>query len=109
QGSRLRRLDETGRRRLKSLLELLLAVNHAGREPEVFRRICNVIESIGQRSAYFSLLVENPVAREELLAVCRRGDFLAGQLARNPALLDELLDQRWKQALPDRAQLAEEL
>src|SRR5690606_36500355 len=60
-------------------------------------------------SAYFSLLVENPRAREELLDVCRRGDFLAGQLARNRALLDELLDQRWKQSLPGRDQLAAEL
>lgn len=109
QGSRLRRLDETGRRRLKALLELLLAGNGVCREPEAFKRICNVIESIGQRSAYFSLLVENPLAREQLLDVCRRGDFLAGQIARNPALLDELLDQRWKQSLPDRAQLAAEL
>src|SRR5690606_39018683 len=67
QGSRLRRLDETGRRRLKALLELLLAGNAACREPDTFRRVCNVIESIGQRSAYFSLLVENPLAREELL------------------------------------------
>ena len=109
QGSRLRRLDETGRRRLKALLELLLAGHHACHEPDTFRRICNVIESIGQRSAYFSLLVENPRAREELLDVCRRGDFLAGQIARNPALLDELLDQRWKQSLPDRSQLEAEL
>jgi glutamate-ammonia-ligase adenylyltransferase len=109
QGSRLKRLDETGRRRLKALLELLLAGHQAPREPDVFRRVCNVIEAIGQRSAYFSLLVENPPAREELLEVCRRGDFLPGQIARNPALLDELLDQRWKQALPDREQLAAEL
>src|SRR5690606_29902414 len=57
EGSRLRRLDETGRRRLKALLELLLAGNGAGREPAAFQRVCNVIESIGQRSAYFSLLV----------------------------------------------------
>jgi glutamate-ammonia-ligase adenylyltransferase len=109
QGSRLKRLDETGRRRLKALLELLLAEHHAAREPDTFRRVCNVIEAIGQRSAYFSLLVENPPARAELLDVCRRGDFLAGQIARNPALLDELLDQRWKEALPDRAQLEAEL
>jgi glutamate-ammonia-ligase adenylyltransferase len=109
QGSRLKRLDETGRRRLKSLLELLLAGHKAAHEPDTFRRVCNVIEAIGQRSAYFSLLVENPPARAELLEICRRGDFLPGQIARNPALLDELLDQRWKQALPDRAQLADEL
>ncbi len=109
QGSRLRRLDEAGRRRLKALLELLLADNRAATEPDVFRRVCNVIEAIGQRSAYFSLLVESPLARGQLLDACRKGDFLASHLARSPSLLDELLDQRWKQSLPDRAQLAAEL
>ncbi len=108
-GSRLRRLDETGRRRLKTLLELLLGDAGAAREPDTLKRVFSVIEAIGQRSAYFSLLVENRGARTELLEACRRGDFLAGQLARNPALLDELLDERWKVALPDAAQLAEEM
>ncbi|MDQ2639974.1 MAG: bifunctional [glutamate--ammonia ligase]-adenylyl-L-tyrosine phosphorylase/[glutamate--ammonia-ligase] adenylyltransferase [Pseudomonadota bacterium] len=108
-GSRLRRLDETGRRRLKTLLELLLGDAGAAREPDTLKRVFSVIEAIGQRSAYFSLLVENRGARTELLEVCRRGDFLAGQLARNPALLDELLDERWKVALPDIEALAGEL
>lgn len=107
--SRLRRLDDTGRRRLKTLLELLLDEQGVGREPDALKRIFSIIEAIGQRSAYFSLLVENRRAREQLLEVCRKGDFLAGHLARNPALLDELLDERWKQSLPDRATLATEL
>jgi len=109
EGSRLRRLDETGRRRLKRLLELLLAEQDAARDEAALKRIFSVIEAIGQRSAYFSLLVENRRAREELLEVCRKGEFLATQLARNPALLDELLDERWKQGLPAREQLAIEL
>jgi glutamate-ammonia-ligase adenylyltransferase len=108
-GSRLRRLDETGRRRLKTLLELLLGEHGAGQETDTLKRVFSVIEAIGQRSAYFSLLVENRRARAELLEVCRKGDFLAGQLARNPALLDELLDERWKVALPDVPTLAAEL
>ena len=108
-GGRLRRLDETGRRRLKTLLELLLVEHGAGHEPDTLRRIFSVLEAIGQRSAYFSLLVENRRARQELLDVCRRGDFLAAQLARNPSLLDELLDERWKDSLPDRQVLASEL
>lgn len=108
-GSVLRRLDDTGRRRLKSLLELLLVEQAAARSPATLRRVFSVVEAIGLRSAYFSLLVEHRRAREELVDVCRDGDFLAAQLARTPALLDELLDERWKHALPDRATLAEEL
>src|SRR5690606_21386026 len=83
-GSRLRRLDESGRRRLNALLELLLEEQGAAREPDTLKRACNVLEAIGQRSADFSLLVENRLARQQLLDVSRKGDFLAGQLARNP-------------------------
>jgi glutamate-ammonia-ligase adenylyltransferase len=109
QGGRLRRLDEIGRRRLQILLQLLLAEHDAARDEAVLRRIFDVIEAIGQRSAYFSLLVENRRARERLIEVVRKGDFLAGQLARSPALLDELLDERWQTTLPDRSALAAEL
>ncbi|HTQ37090.1 MAG TPA: bifunctional [glutamate--ammonia ligase]-adenylyl-L-tyrosine phosphorylase/[glutamate--ammonia-ligase] adenylyltransferase [Steroidobacteraceae bacterium] len=108
-GPRLRRLDEIGRRRLKQLLELLLAGHQAARDSDALRRICDILEAIGLRSAYFSLLVENQRARERLLEVARQGDFLAGQLARNPALLDELLDERWLDELPGRTALTAEL
>lgn len=108
-GSRLRRLDDIGRRRLKALLELLLVEQGCAREPEPLRRIFKVLEAIGQRSAYFSLLVENRRARERLVEIGRQGDFLASQLAANPALLDELLDERWIDALPGREVLVQEL
>jgi glutamate-ammonia-ligase adenylyltransferase len=106
---RMRRMDEPGRRRLKLLLEMLIGEHDVGRNPEAWRRLINVIESIGQRSAYFSLLVENRKARERWVAICSEGDFLAGQLARNPALLDELIDERWVDTLPSRAELDAEL
>ncbi len=109
QGSRLRRLEEIGRRRLKLLLELLLCEHGAAREPDTLRRILDVLEAVGQRSAYFSLLVENRGARARLVEVCGKGDFLAAQLVRSPALLDELLDERWLTMLPERAALATEL
>jgi glutamate-ammonia-ligase adenylyltransferase len=109
QGGRLQRLDELGRRRLKALLELLLAEPGFAAEADTQRRVFNVLEAVGARSAYFSLLVENRRARGELIEACRKGDFLAAQLARNPALLDELLDERWKESQPARAELAAEL
>jgi glutamate-ammonia-ligase adenylyltransferase len=108
-GSRLRQLDETGRKRLKALLELLLGEQQAARDAGALRRIFSVLESIGQRSAYFSLLVEHRTARERLVQIAGYGDFLAAQLARSPALLDELIDERWIQSLPDRDTLAAEL
>ncbi|MEO8314239.1 MAG: bifunctional [glutamate--ammonia ligase]-adenylyl-L-tyrosine phosphorylase/[glutamate--ammonia-ligase] adenylyltransferase [Pseudomonadota bacterium] len=108
-GSVLRRLDDTGRKRLKALLELLLVEQQAARNRDTRRRVFSILEAIGLRSSYFSLLVENRRAREQLLDVCRDGDFLAAQLARSPSLLDELLDERWKHALPDCVALTDEL
>jgi glutamate-ammonia-ligase adenylyltransferase len=108
-GSVLRRLDDTGRKRLKALLELLLVEQQLARDADTRRRVFRVLEAIGLRSAYFSLLVENRRAREQLVEACRGGDFLATQLARSPSLLDELLDERWKRELPGREALAEEL
>jgi glutamate-ammonia-ligase adenylyltransferase len=108
-GSVLRRLDDTGRKRLKALLELLLVEQQLARHPDTRRRVFRVLEAIGLRSAYFSLLVENRRAREQLVEACSNGDFLATQLARSPSLLDELLDERWKHELPGRDALAEEL
>ena len=108
-GSRLRQLDETGRKRLKTLLELLLCEQQVGRDGGALRRIFSVLEAIGQRSAYFSLLVEHRAARERLVQIAGYGDFLAAQLAKSPALLDELIDERWLQSLPDRGTLAAEL
>ncbi|HXC57879.1 MAG TPA: bifunctional [glutamate--ammonia ligase]-adenylyl-L-tyrosine phosphorylase/[glutamate--ammonia-ligase] adenylyltransferase [Steroidobacteraceae bacterium] len=107
--SRLRQLDEPGRKRLKLLLELLLVEQQAARNPDALRRIFSILEAIGQRSAYFSLLVEHRTARARLTEVAGYGDFLATQLARSPALLDELIDERWVQSLPDRATLEADL
>ncbi len=107
--SRLRRLDETGRRRLEALLELLVVEQPPGCGLDPLRRLCAILEAIGQRSAYFSLLVENRAARERLFAVCASGEFLAAQLVRNPGLLDELLGGGWLQSLPARPALEREL
>ncbi|MGC4028772.1 MAG: bifunctional [glutamate--ammonia ligase]-adenylyl-L-tyrosine phosphorylase/[glutamate--ammonia-ligase] adenylyltransferase [Steroidobacteraceae bacterium] len=107
--ARLRRLDETGRRRLKALLELLVVEQPAGCGLDPLRRLCAILEAIGQRSAYFSLLMENRAARERLFAVCASGEFLAAQLVRNPGLLDELLGGGWLQSLPSRPALEREL
>ena len=111
----VRRLDEPGRKRLQSLLPVLLAdvaaaalVDNAT-QIAVLRRVLRVIEAIGQRSAYFALLQENGPARKRLVELCGHGEFLANQIASHPLLLDELIDERLLSQLPDRAALAQEL
>ena len=106
----VRRLNDAGRRRLQALLPKLVALCGAQPEPlAVLGRVLNVIEAIGQRSAYFALLNERPDARVRLVTLCGTGDFLSRQLAATPVLLDELLDERQFDTLPGRAALAKEL
>jgi glutamate-ammonia-ligase adenylyltransferase len=99
----VRRLDATALRRLQALLPQLLGTLNADDDHLVMlRRFLRVLEAIGGRSAYFSLLNENPAARHRFVTVCRGGDFLVSQLAAHPLLLDELLDERSLTELPDR-------
>jgi glutamate-ammonia-ligase adenylyltransferase len=115
-----RRLDETGRRRLQSLVADLLAdlpqyahTEAAGATAAdaatVLRRLITLFEAIGARSAYFSLLSEQPRARARLIALAAQGEFLMQQLASYPLLLDELIDERMFDSVPDRAEMAREL
>jgi glutamate-ammonia-ligase adenylyltransferase len=58
-----------------------------------------------RRSAYLALLNENPAALERLLKLVVDSAWLARQLAEQPLLLDELLDERVFDAPPSRAEL----
>ncbi len=115
QSAYFRRLDEFGRKRLATLLpRILVAVARveAGAETPglpVLTRLIRIVEAIGGRTAYLALLNENAQALERLVQACSMGDYLARQVAAHPLLLDELLDARVLEMLPDRAQFAEEL
>jgi len=106
----VRRLDEPGRKRLQALLPSIIADVAASQAPvAVLRRVLRIIEAIGLRSAYFSLLRENAAARRRLIELCGHGDFLANQIASHPLLLDELIDERLLSELPDRPGLERDL
>ena len=115
QSSYFRRLDEYGRRRLATLLPRMLmeiARTAGGRRVDaqtVLARLLRIIEAIGGRTAYLALLNENTQALARLVRTCGMGDYLARQVAAHPLLLDELLDARVFESLPDREQFAREL
>ncbi len=115
QSSYYRRLDAFGRRRLATLLPRILAAiarleaAHGEVGQPVLTRLLRIVESIAGRTAYLALLNENAQALERLVQACRMGDYLARQVAAHPLLLDELLDARVFETLPDRAQFAAEL
>ncbi len=115
QSSYYRRLDAYGRRRLATLVPRILAAvarveaaNGVNGQP-VLTRLLRIVEAIAGRTAYLALLNENAQALERLVQACRMGDYLARQVAAHPLLLDELLDARVFETLPDRAQFAAEL
>lgn len=76
---------------------LLLISEHAERGElmisfvDTFKRIVPLVESIARRSAYLVLLIENPIALHQLVKLCAASPMIAEQIAKYPALLDELL------------------
>jgi glutamate-ammonia-ligase adenylyltransferase len=110
----VRKLDEAGRRRLQTLLPPLLsdiaaAIPGGDEQMLVLRRILAILAAMGKRSAYFALLAESPAVRRRLVEICRRGEFLTRQIAAYPLLLDELIDARTCEDLPERTALEREL
>jgi len=105
-----RRLDETGRRRLHELLGRLLPLVAQSKSPgPTLVRVLKIVERIGGRTVYLALLNENAAALRRLVALCEQSQFLADQIAAQPLLLDELIDERLIDEAPTRAQFAEEL
>jgi glutamate-ammonia-ligase adenylyltransferase len=108
-----RRLDAAGRSRLDTLLPRLLSqiADHrpTASQLDVLRRVLKVLEAIGSRSAYFSLLNEHAGVRRRLVELAGFGEFLSAQIASHPLLLDELLDESSGGLPPSRATLEAEV
>ncbi len=105
-----RRQDETGRRRLRELLPKLLPVIASTETPAVtLTRTLKILESIGGRTTYIALLNENTAAMRRLAHLCAQSQFLADQIAAQPLLLDELIDERLVDEAPSREQFATDL
>ncbi len=105
-----RRLDETGRRRLRDLLARILPMLASDAAPTTtLARILRIFEMIGGRTVYLALLTENVAALRRLVELCARSQFLADQIAAQPLLLDELIDERFIEEAPSRAQFAADL
>jgi glutamate-ammonia-ligase adenylyltransferase len=110
QGHHYRALSERGRKRMDSLMPLLLAASGGAQQPNVtLMRLVNLIEAIAQRTAYLALLVENPLALSQLVKLCSVSPWISALLMRHPLLLDELLDVRRLYSPLDRADLESEL
>ncbi len=110
-------MQASSRARLDAFMPRLLAMLseefRAGQLPtggdETLARVLPLVEATVRRSAYLVLLVENPTALRHLVRLCAASPMIADELARFPALLDELLTPESLYAPPDREALRDEL
>ncbi len=81
-----------GRERLDRLMPLLIAQAADTEDPnQTLHRLMQLVESIGRRSAYLMLLVENPLALTELVKLSAASAWITNWISQHPLLLDELL------------------
>ena len=103
-------LTGTAQQRLDTLMPLLLqALTHVKNPPEALQRLLNLLQAIVRRSVYLALLIEYPVALEQLVRLCAASPWMSSLVTRYPVLLDELLDARTLNEILDREQMATEL
>lgn len=106
----VQQISATARQRLDHLIPLILgSISQCENSDESLQRILNIIEKVARRSAYISLLVENPLALSQLVKLCSRSLWIADAIAAHPILLDELLDPRTLYAPPSREELHNQL
>ncbi|HEY9033357.1 MAG TPA: bifunctional [glutamate--ammonia ligase]-adenylyl-L-tyrosine phosphorylase/[glutamate--ammonia-ligase] adenylyltransferase, partial [Pseudomonadales bacterium] len=106
----IKSLVGSSRQRLDNLMPLLLQQLSSMASPgEVTRRLLNLLQAIVRRSVYLALLIEYPVALQQLIRLCAASPWIAHLLTRYPILLDELLDPRALYDIPNRKQLTLEL
>lgn len=90
-----RHMGSRGRERLDQLMPLLLEAVAAADGPEAtLERLLRLLEAIARRTAYLSLLVENPVVLSQLVRLFGASPWIARQVTQFPLLLDEMLDPR---------------
>jgi len=105
-----RQIDSSARDRLQRFVpQLIVEIAKSQRPLLALSRTSSIVERVLRRSAYLALLNENQGALARLVDLCARSHYIADQIARYPALLDELLDPRLYSDAVTRADLALEL
>lgn len=86
-------LSQRASRRLDQFMPLLLErFETLSMDDAVVNRVLDLVSSICRRSAYLSLLVQNPDASKRMLELFTTSKRIAEAVTRYPALLDELID-----------------
>lgn len=91
---------------LPKLMNEVISVENSG---ETLERVLLLIQAVIRRSSYLVLLAENPGAMQQLVALCSASAWFSETLAKQPVLLDELIDQRALYAPPTKEELQSDL
>ena len=116
QAPRLQSLPEASRNRLLALVNAALPLivqasqeSSGGNQQATLGRLLDFLEAIARRSAYLSLLTEYPHTLARVIRMVHASGWAAQFLSQHPILLDELLDDRVRNAVFDPAALAADL
>jgi len=86
-------LSEDVQQRLDKLIPRLFAACAAAASPELaLTRTWPIILAVLRRATYMSLLLENPQSLGECVHLCHASPFIAEEISKHPALLNELLN-----------------
>jgi glutamate-ammonia-ligase adenylyltransferase len=116
QAPRLQSMPEASRNRLQGLINTALplivqaaAESSGGNQLATLGRLLDFLEAIGRRSAYLSLLTEYPHTLARVIRMVHASGWAAQFLSQHPILLDELLDDRVRNAVFDPVALAADI
>ncbi len=105
-----RNLGAKGRNFLSKLFPIILKKALYKKDPIiVLNRLIELIKKIQSRTNYLSLMVENPQVIDHLMKFAEESSWIISFVAKNPALLDELIDPRNLYTPPTRNELEQEM
>ncbi|MBX9704973.1 MAG: bifunctional [glutamate--ammonia ligase]-adenylyl-L-tyrosine phosphorylase/[glutamate--ammonia-ligase] adenylyltransferase, partial [Gammaproteobacteria bacterium] len=92
QSPNCQRLSASMRKRLDTIMPyILVLVAQTPNPDQVLNRLIDVLEAVLNFPAYLALLAEHPAAIAQLVRLSAASSWIVAQIARSPALLDELL------------------
>jgi glutamate-ammonia-ligase adenylyltransferase len=110
EGPRYQQLATSIRERFDALVpQLIQAAAEMPNPDATLSRSLDLLESISRRAAYLALLQQYPQALRKVAELVSSSSWAAAYLQRHPILLDELLDPRLLDVLPDWSGVREQL
>ena len=110
EGPHYHAFSSEARERMDRLMPQLLAQAGRATEPVMtLARLVQLLEAIGRRPVYLSLMLDNPRVLAHVVKLCAASPWIAHWLSQHPILLDELIDPDSLYAPRTRSDLEDEL